>query len=137
MFSRMVEEATRTSSGMRGMAAGVEVLLFDATQAPQRRSIKRRPGAAVLSSLFVGVGLSLFGCTMSDVSDLGSVSMMWLSMKEKSSNGLLSIVRCSKLGKPADTPVELDWVDIEILSSLCASSLRIVFFFRRSAVSSV
>lgn len=118
MFSRIAEEATRTSSGIRGMAAGAEVLLFDATHAPHRSSINSKPGAADLSPLFVGVGLSLFGCTMSVVSGLGSLSMIWWSMKEKSSNGLLSMVRCSKSGKPADTPVELDRADMEILSSL-------------------
>ena len=77
MFSRIAEEATRTSSGMRGTGAGTEPVLFDATQAPHRRSMRSSPGAAALSSVVVCAGVSAFGWMAMAVSGLGSGSMIW------------------------------------------------------------
>ena len=136
MFSRTAADATRTSSGILGIAAGVVGEWFEATQAPQSKSISKRPDVADLSSSLVGER-SFFGRTTREVSCFGSVSMLNSLTMEKLSHGLFSMVRWSKSEKSAEYPVELGTADIDILSNFWACSVRKAFFLRKSAVSIV
>ncbi len=136
MFSSTAAEATRTSSGILGIAVGVVEEFCEATHAPQSRSISNRPEVADLSSSLEGER-SFFGSTTRELSCFGSVSMLNSLTMEKLSHGLFSMVRWSKSEKSAEYPVELGTADMDMLSSFWACSARKAFFLRRSAVSIV